>query len=79
MSIRQQKNSENDLHSHVSQQRFDLVKNANDEQQNYQHSQYVQFVQKQRKHQCVTQSQKNATEEIYKETHRRRKFQSTSF
>ena len=79
MFVRQQKNNEDDLHSHVSQQKFDLVENASGEQQNHQHSQHVQFMQRKRKQQYVTQSQKDVARETQKETHRRREFQSTSF
>ena len=66
MFVRQQKNNENDLHSHVLQQKFDFVENANDEQQNYQHSQHVQFMQKKRKQQYVIQFQKDVAKEIQK-------------
>ena len=41
MHVRQQKNNENRIFSHVSQQKFDFVKNANRERQNYQYSQHV--------------------------------------
>ena len=44
--VRQQKNNENCLHAHFSQQEFDIDKNANIKQQNYQHLQHIQFMQK---------------------------------
>ena len=78
MFVRQQKNNEDDLHSHVSQQKFDFVENANDEQQSYQHSQHVQLMQRKRKQQYVIQSQKNVARKTQKKTHRRREFQFTS-